>query len=103
MAPMHTVTNVTTAVLAGLTGWMIVARHRTASESNWPLVYYAAVVAFSARFPDRLDPSWVYGGLVCALLLRFEFMAGIFEKAVRLLDYLALGYILYATATSVRF
>lgn len=101
MDPRYTVINVTTGVLAGLTAWMIVARHKASPESNWPLAYYAVVVAFCARFPERLDPSWIYGGLICALLLRFEFMGGFVAKAVRALDYTALLYILYAAVTTV--
>ncbi len=101
MDPRYTPLNVTVAVLAVLTAWVLIARYRGSTESNWPLLYYFGVVFFSVTIPGILDPAWVYAGVVCALLLRFEFMGGVFLKLIHLIDYVVLAYIFYATLSSL--
>ncbi len=93
--------DVTTAIVAALTVWMLVARYRGMIESNWPLLYYFGVVTYSWNYPGVLDSAWVYGGVVCALLLRFEFMGGVFLKIIRFIDFLVLLYVLYASTASL--
>lgn len=93
--------NISTAVLVGLTVWMLTARYRGVIESNWPLFYYFGVVAYSLMYSAFLDPAWVYAGVVCGLLLRFEFMGGFFLKLVRLVEFVVLVYILYVTARTL--
>ena len=89
------------AVAAALTVWMLTARYRGVLESNWPLFYYVGLVVYSLMFASFLDPAWVYAGVVCGLLLRFEFMGGIFLKLIRLIEFVVLLYILYATVSVV--
>ncbi len=95
MDPRFSVFNVTTAVLLGLTLWVLIARIRGVVESNWPLYYYAGVIGYSVVFPGYLDEAWIYAGVVCALLLRFEFMGGWFLKIIRTIDILVLLVIAY--------
>ena len=52
-------------------------------------------------YPDILDPAWVYAGVVCSLLLRFEFMGGVFLKIIRVIDITVLAYLAYITFTSL--
>jgi hypothetical protein len=94
-------TNITTAVLSGVTVWVLIARLRGAVETNWPLFYYLGVVAFSTAIPGVLDPAWVYSGVVCALLLRFEFLGGFLLKVVRGIEMVVLLYLLYASVTAI--
>ena len=80
---------------------MLVERYRGLIESNWPLFYYFGVVSHSCYYPGVLDPAWVYSGVVCTLLLRFEFMGGFFLKAIRFIDFVVLLYLLFASTASL--
>jgi hypothetical protein len=93
--------NLTAAVALASTVWMLFARFRVTAESNWPLFYYLGVTLFSYAFPGYLEPAWVYAGVVAALFLRFEFMAGAFLKFVRVIEYVVLLYLLYAFAMTL--
>ena len=84
---------VATLVVGGFTLGVIWLRIRGLLENNWPLVYYALVVAYMQWFPRALDPNWVYVALVSGLLLRFEFMSGRCAKVVVGIELLALGHI----------
>lgn len=99
----YSFTNITTAVVAGLTVWMLIARLRGVIESNWPVAYYLGLVVYSVVFPGYLDPAWVYSGVVCGLLLRFEFMGGIFLTLMRLVEGVVLILLLYGLASNLYF
>jgi hypothetical protein len=43
-----------------------------------------------------LDNYWVIGGVLCGLLLRFEFLGGAIEKIIRALELLVFGYIVWS-------
>lgn len=101
MDPRFAPFNITTAVLAGVTIWVLIARVRGMVESNWPLFYYIGVIAYTMFFPDYLDPAWVYSGVVCTLLLRFEFMGGVFLKLIRFLDIVVLVFLAYSAFASL--
>lgn len=87
--------NVITFILLVLTGWVIWARFTRGLDSSWPLIYYLGVVIYSKVFSGSLDPMWVYTGVIAALFLRFEFMGGFILKAIRVVDLVALGYIVW--------
>jgi len=59
--------------MLGLMCWLLIGRLRSKADSTWPLVFYAALVAFHQAFPGRLLSYPIFIGVVTALLLRFEF------------------------------
>jgi hypothetical protein len=87
--------NVTTALLMAFTIWLVIFRQVGRVDSNWPFLYYACAVAFTETFSGGLDPQFVYGGLICGLLLRFEFLGAFFTKFVRVVEMAVAGYILW--------
>ena len=75
----------------------ITARRLTASpDSNWPLAYYGLLLSYWRGYMYTLDNYWVIGGVLCGLLLRFEFLGGAIEKIIRVLELLVFGYIVYS-------
>ena len=103
MDPRFGAFNITTGVLAAVTVWVLSARLRGVVESNWPIFYYIGVIFYGMVFPDILDPAWVYAGVVSSLLLRFEFMGGVFLKIIRIIDIIVLTYLAYIAFTSMTF
>jgi hypothetical protein len=90
-----TAANLTTLLLVAITIWVIYARFRMKLDTSWPLFYYLAVVAYSKTFPDLFSPIMVYIGVVCGLLLRFEFMGGFILQAVRAVELVVLAYFVW--------
>jgi hypothetical protein len=90
-----TLFNSLTLTLMGLTVWMAVARVLTRLDSNWPLVYYLLVLAYWKTFEGALNNNWVLIGIVCGMLLRFEFMGGIVLKLVRVVEFAFFAYVLW--------
>ena len=88
----YTPTLVTTAIMLGLTLWLVVGRFKARADSNWPLFYYLALVAYHQGFVGRLNPGVVYTAVVTALFLRFEFMGGWFNILLRFLELASLLY-----------
>ena len=87
--------NVTTAVMVLLSAFTIATRFRFRVDHNWPLVYYLSVVMYHQWVPGSVNPYVLYAGVVCALLLRFEFMGGGFLKFMRAIDLGAIGFLTY--------
>jgi hypothetical protein len=87
--------NIFTLALMGATIWVMAARIRGRLESNWPLFYYVGVIAYYQSFPRGLDPYWVFVGLVCGTLLRFEFMGGVILTLVRVVEFFFFCYVLW--------
>jgi hypothetical protein len=87
---------VTTAVMLGLTLWLLIARLRGRLETSWALFYYVGLATYNSMFPGALDLSWLYLGVLSALVLRFEFMAGWFLKVVRVVDLVVLAHFVRA-------
>jgi hypothetical protein len=91
----YTPTNITTAVMLGLTLWLLIGRFKSRPDSNWPLFYYLLLVAYHQALPGRLNPYAIYTGVVAALFIRFEFMGGwlgYLLRGVELAVLLYLGY-----------
>lgn len=86
--------NLTTMLLFALTVWVIHTRYRTRVDNNWPLFYYIALVAYSRKFDQVLEPSYIFVTVICALLLRFEFLAGWVLKTVQFIETLGLAYVM---------
>lgn len=80
----------TTALLAG-TIWLAATRFRLRLENNWPLFYYFAAVVHLNMYVGILNPYVVYVAVICALLLRFEFLN---ERVVALVRLVEVGCLL---------
>lgn len=63
-----------TFILMASSAWVAFARFHTKPDNNWPLLYYFGLVAYLNTYDLVLDANLVYVAVVCALLLRFEFM-----------------------------
>jgi hypothetical protein len=88
-----TLFNIVTLFLMATT--LVIAAKRLTSgiDTNWPLAYYALLLAYWRGYAYTLDNYWVMGGVICGLLLRFEFLGGPAEKLIRALELLAFGYV----------
>jgi hypothetical protein len=88
-----TLFNVVTLFLLIATVLVAVKRFSARADSNWPLIYYGLLVAYWRGNAYALDYYWVFGGLVCGLLLRFEFLGGAVEKLIRLFELVVFLYL----------
>ena len=88
-----------TFILMVMTAGVIYFRYASnATESNWPLVYYAFAVLHLQWYPDGLTQGVVFGSIIAAMFIRFEFLSGMFLKIVQVVEYIALlliGYQLF--------
>ncbi|MCS7314893.1 MAG: hypothetical protein RMI94_05685 [Bryobacterales bacterium] len=89
-----TLFNSLTLLVMAASAAMIWIRLRFSVEKTWPLGYYAILIAYSEAFPGSLSPYAVFGGVVCGLLLRFEFMGGAVLQSVRVIEMGIFGYVL---------
>jgi len=91
----YTPTNITTAIMLGLTLWLLIGRFRVRHDSNWPLFYYLALVAYHQAFPGALNSYVIYTGVLIALFFRFEFVGGWFRYLLRVVEVGVLSYLIY--------
>lgn len=82
----------TVGLLAG-TLWLAFTRLRLRLDNNWPLVYYFAAVVYLNLYPLTLNPYVAYVAVICALLLRFEFLSERLVALVRIIEVVALVHI----------
>lgn len=80
---------------AGLTAWLFSMRGRLATESNWPLFYYLAMVFYQKTGGRFIEANFIYAGVVCAMLIRFEFLSSGFIKVFRFIEAICLTYIIW--------
>jgi hypothetical protein len=64
-------------------------------DSNWPLVYYALLALYLQIFPEALPRELVFGMIVLAMLIRFEFLSRGFLKSLQWLESICLLSVLY--------
>lgn len=88
-----TLFNVVTLFLMAATLTMAVKRFSLRVDSNLPLTYYGLLLAYWRGNAFTLDTYWVLGGLLCGLLLRFEFLGGAVEKLIRVFELLVFAYV----------
>lgn len=96
--------SISTGLMVAFACWVIFIRTRAhGSESNVPLVYYGLIVYYVVGWGEwtSLPPSLVYGSLILALLLRFEFMNGPIVKLIATLECCALTTIIYFNLATV--
>lgn len=89
--------------VCGLTGWLFAVRGRLASESNWPLVYYLGMVFYQKTAGSFLDANFIYAAVVCAMLIRFEFMSVGVVKIFRFIEGICLVYMVWRCLDFVLF
>jgi hypothetical protein len=78
-----------------LTIWIAIARRKIPMESNWPLLYFIGLVVYQKLYPDVLDPYPIFMGVVCAGVIRFEFMNLRFAKFVCWVELLMFLYVIW--------
>ena len=87
--------SIVTMVIMGLTFWLAAARFSLRNESNWPLFYYLLLFGYMQSYNGAIEPSFMYISVVAALLLRFEFLSGFFEKVLRAVELMFLFYVFW--------
>lgn len=87
--------NVLSLLLLVSTGVVLYLRFAGRPESNLPLFYYAGLMVYLYRFQGVLDCRLVYAGLVAALVLRFEYLAGYLRMGLRTLEAGFLTYVMW--------
>jgi hypothetical protein len=95
--------NITTAVMFGFTVYLMVARFKSRQDWTWPLFYYLFLFVYFQAFPGSLNPLAVYAGVVCALLIRFEFLSKKVTTSLRVVEMGVLCYLAYAFLSLVAF
>ena len=82
-------------IVCVLTCWLFAVRGRLRSESNWPLVYYLALVFYQKSSGQFLEANFIYAGAVCAMMIRFEFISQGFVKVFRFIEAICLIYVIW--------
>jgi hypothetical protein len=78
----------------GLTLWLMRARFTSRIDTPWPMVYYFLLVIFIRYNEGEFNNNLIFAGIICALFLRFEFMAGMIMKMFRTGEFVVHLYIL---------
>ena len=78
-----------------VTALLAFMRPRMQPESNWPLLYFIALVLYQKTNEELLNPYPVFIGVLCAGMIRFEFMNARFIKYFRWLELLMLVYVIW--------
>ena len=81
--------------VCALTTWLFTIRGSLQTESNWPLVYYLAMVFYQKTGGQFLEANFIYAGVVCAMMIRFEFMSAGFVKVFRFIESICLIYVIW--------
>ena len=89
-------------LLTVATAWLALARYQTRADNGWPLAYYLALVVYLNAYDLVLNPYVVYVAVVCALMLRFEFMNARIVLFVRVIEVGALIHIGYCLIGAVQ-
>ena len=77
-----------------LTVWVMRARFTSRVDTPWPMFYYFALVLFVRANEGEFNNYWIFGGVVCALFMRYEFMAGLILKAFRTGEFMVHLYVI---------
>ncbi|MBI5085751.1 MAG: hypothetical protein HZB13_14270 [Acidobacteria bacterium] len=80
--------------------WLGMTRINMRLENNWPLIYDIALVVYLNTWDLILNPYVVYVAVVCALLIRFEFLNErivFFVKVVEIIALTHIGWCLLST------
>ena len=77
-----------------LTLWLMRARFTSPIDTPWPMFYYFVLVLFVRANEGEFNNYWIFAGVVCALFMRYEFMAGLIAKAFRTGEFVVHLYVL---------
>ena len=66
-----------------MTLWLMRARFTSPIDTPWALGYYVFLVLFVRYNELDFNNYFIFGGVICGLFLRFEFMAGAILKFFR--------------------
>lgn len=80
--------------IIAVTLWVMRARFTSPVDTPWPMVYYFLLVLFTRSNEGEFNNYWIFAGVVCALFLRFEFMAGFFLKIFRTTEFAVHLYVI---------
>ena len=89
-------------LLMSLLAGVLASRFSSGFDSSWQLLVWALVLVFSNVYEGIMLPTTVYAGVICALLLRFEFMGGWVLKVVRFIEAVAILLLLWQLFVVVR-
>ena len=81
-----------TGALFGGALYVGVSRFRSRLDSNVPLFFYMALVAYAIANPVSLNPYVLYIAVISGLLLRFEFMN---EKVILVIRFFETACLVY--------
>jgi hypothetical protein len=81
-------------IAIALTIWVMRARFSSPIDTSWPLMYYVFLVIFVRSNEGEFNNIWIFVGVVCALFLRYEFMAGTFMKIIRTGEFVVHLYVI---------
>lgn len=83
-----------TILVIVITLWFAFIRSNLSSESNWPLIYWTGMVAYSLYSADLIHPYIMFGGTFLALMIRFEFLTQKIIRFLYVLEWFFFGYII---------
>jgi hypothetical protein len=93
--------SVTTGLMAAFALFVIYSRFKNWLESNVPILFYIALIAYM-KAVDGAVPLWLsLAGFGCALTLRFEFMNEVFIRIVKIIELCILVAIIYLCVTMI--
>jgi hypothetical protein len=81
-------------IVIGLTIWLMRARFTSPIDTSWPLFYYLFLVIFVRANEGEFNNYWIFAGVICALFLRYEFMAGAILKLFRTGEFVVHMYVI---------
>src|SRR5690349_10917240 len=81
-------------IFIGLTLWLMRARFTSRIDTPWPMVYYFLLVLFVRSNEGEFNNQLIFAGIICALFLRYEFMAGLILKMFRTGEFVVHLYVL---------
>lgn len=82
-------------MLTLLTAVMLTVRVKSRVESNWLPLYWALMLFLSYGIEASWDERFILGGLLTALMLRFEFISSGFVTFFRTVELIFFGYVFY--------
>ena len=103
MSPRFSDIDLLALVACGITVWLFAIRGRLPQESNWPPVYYLGMLFYQKTGVQFLEASFIYAGVVCAMVIRFEFMSQGFVKTFRFIESICFVYIIWRCLDFVLF
>lgn len=90
-------------IVCGLAAWLFAARGRMQPESNWPLAFYLSLVFYQKNSGQFLEANFIYAAVICAMMIRFEFMSHGFVKVFRFIEAICLIYVIWRCIEFVLF